>query len=40
MTEEWKGLTAEQKVQYDEISNREKQRYEREMKEYRKKLSE
>lgn len=34
MTEEWKALTNEQKVQYDEMSSREKERYIREMKEY------
>jgi hypothetical protein len=37
MTEEWKALTDADKVQYDELSQREKDRYEREMKEYRKK---
>lgn len=39
MTEEWKGLTDPQKKQYEEMSNREKDRYEREMREYRKKQS-
>jgi hypothetical protein len=37
MTDEWKNLTPEQKIKYEELSNREKERYEREMREYRKK---
>jgi hypothetical protein len=37
MTEEWKALTDVQKVPYDNLSNNEKQRYEREMKVYKEK---
>ena len=37
MTEEWKVLTAENKGQYEEMQNREKERYAREMREYKKK---
>lgn len=39
MTEEWKGLTPDQKKIHEATSNREKERYEREMKEYKKKLA-
>ena len=38
MTEEWKNLTPEQKVWYEQLSQTEKDRYEREMREYKKKL--
>ena len=38
MTEEWKNLTPEQKVRYEQLSQTEKDRYEREMREYKKKL--
>ena len=37
MTDEWKAMTADDKIQYDEMSNRGKERYEREMTEYKKK---
>lgn len=39
MTEEWKALNDDQKVQYDQMSGREKDRYEREMKVYREKMA-
>lgn len=37
MTAEWKELTVDEKKQYDAMSQREKDRYENQMKEYRKK---
>jgi len=39
MTEEWKALTDDQKKQYDAMSGREKERYEREMRAYKEKLA-
>lgn len=37
MSEEWRGMTDEQKVQYDQLAVGQKQRYEREKAEYLKK---
>lgn len=37
MTEEWKALNDDQKVQYNAMSGREKERYEREMRVFREK---
>lgn len=33
MTEEWKALTEKQKKKYDDLAAKEKQRYEKELKE-------
>jgi len=37
MTDEWKKLTSEQKKKYEDLSQHEKDRYEREMRDYRSK---
>jgi hypothetical protein len=37
MSEEWRGMSDEQKVQYDQLAVGQKQRYEREKAEYQKK---
>lgn len=37
MTQEWLALTGDQKKQYEEMQNREKERYAGQMREYKKK---
>jgi len=37
MTDEWKVLTPDQKTQFEQMQNREKERYQREMRDYKKK---